>query len=207
MKTLATAKRGLVLALCGSECLSVATGQTPDALGALQAVRALGPALVLGLAIHLSVAAAACTSGRVSCLMCPGAVLERAGPASQRQVPPAAQACTRAPQRMAGATPRWPPTRHLQSGIPFSGGPGTSAAGPAPDAVCADSGSRTAACGPWRRSSKAGLQSSGSCTSRENRVRFIPAEHCPGRSSRISPSGQWETLRRAPFFLSAPSTS
>ena len=69
MKTLATAKRGLVLALCGYECLSVATGRTPTLSALCERYRALGPALVLGLAIHLAWQPRPQVAG--DCLMCP----------------------------------------------------------------------------------------------------------------------------------------
>lgn len=48
------ARRGLVLALCGYECAAVATGRAPTITTLCERHKALAPALVLALAVHLA---------------------------------------------------------------------------------------------------------------------------------------------------------
>lgn len=54
MKTLAIARRSLVIGLCGYEVISVASGRMPPITVLCERYRALAPALVLALAVHLA---------------------------------------------------------------------------------------------------------------------------------------------------------
>lgn len=54
MKTLVIARRGLVVGLCGYEVAAVTSGKWPPITALCERYKALAPALVLALAIHLA---------------------------------------------------------------------------------------------------------------------------------------------------------
>ena len=70
MERLATAaRRGVVLSLCGYECISVATGRAPTITTLAGRHRWLAPALVVALAVHLAMAPG--PRRAAECPMCP----------------------------------------------------------------------------------------------------------------------------------------
>ena len=71
MERLAIAKRGLVLALCGYECAALASGRMPPLTALCERYRALAPALVVALAVHLAWSPQPPPQVAGDCLLCP----------------------------------------------------------------------------------------------------------------------------------------